>query len=216
LAGYDLRYDELTTAPLWSRAQSIQNADWIYRRLVDNATVDELGESGRFMPNELVLLTDLVGSSLETCDSDESMQRWLFAVHEVMVIAIPNIDGPRGTSLVDTVANAECATQREPIVISWMQLYGAVARRDAGMLLESATRLLADDSVTEPFLLDYLVGGALLGEIAQDRPGGAKSIWELWGQQRPADLKMPAYLTLLSSIAEAADSDLSVPVAAGE
>ena len=206
LAGDRLSYDELTSAPLWIRPQTIQNTNWIYRRLVENVTVDELGESGRFMPNQLILLTDLISSSLKTCDSDEDTQRWLFSVHELMEIALPHIDGERGAALVDTIAGAECAAQREPVIALWMDFYRGVARRDAGMMSAGARQLLEHPSVVETFLLDYLLGAALLGDIAQNKGGSARTTWEFWDQQRPAELRLPGYLRLLSRIAEAAEN----------
>ena len=216
LAGDRLRYDELTTYPFWDRVKSSQNADWMYRRLVENAKVEELASSGRFMPNELALLTDLVASSIEGCESGERQQRWLFAVHQLMASSLPSIDERRGLELVNTIAGSSCAAGASPTVGQWIELYGAVARRDARLMSETATRLLADESVVDPAQLDYLLGGALLGDIAGNRTTSARNTWESWIQLRPDDLPLPGYLEFLGRIASAAETVITPDAVAHE
>ncbi len=216
LAGDRLRYDELSTYPAWDRVQRVHNADWMYRRLVGNATVAELASRGRFMTNELVLLTDLIASSKDVCVSGEGEQRWLLAVHQLMTVSLPSIDERRGAELVETVAGSSCMAGAGSTAGRWMELYAAVARRDAVSMSEMATELLADDSIVAPALLDYLLGGALLGDIAADRSASARTTWESWIQQRPDGLPMPRYLELLGRIASASGGALTSDMVAHE
>ena len=209
LAGDRLRYSELTRVPFLWRVNEHQNALWVYRRLVENASLDELGSSGRNVRIDTMYLTDLLRSEIESCVLEKNTTRFRFAVHDIMAATLPLLDVEQGLALVDAVGNTTCAAQAEEQTLLLLDLYRAVARRDAGSMSAASLRLLSDDAETPQILHGYIVTAAILGDVAAGRPDYARNVWELYGQDAFANRLVPAHVELISGIA--LGSDIKTP-----
>lgn len=93
-----------------------------------------------------------------------------------------------------------------------MDLYRAVACRDAAEMSAGARRLLADDAKSSAILDDYLVTAAMLGDIVDGNSERALVTWNTWGQETFADKPLPEYVKLMRIIA----MDAEVSVAANQ
>ena len=202
LAGDRLKHDELTSVPFLSRVTEHENALWIYRRLSQNASLDELGSSGRYMRPDMMYLTDLLRDAMQSCISAQDSRRFrIFWVHDIMSITLPFLDADQGVSLVDALANTDCAAERERQTLLWVDLYRSVARRNAAMMSATARRLLADDAGTPLIFHDYLVTAAMLGDIAAGRPEDALAAWRRYSEKAFANRELPGHVEWISRIA---------------
>jgi predicted membrane-bound spermidine synthase len=202
LAGDRLNHDALTSVSFLSRVKEHVNALWIYRRLAEKASLGELGSSGRYMRPDMIYLTDLLRNAMQDCISDEDSRRLrIFWVHDIMSVTLPFLDADQGVSLVDAIANTECAAQKERQTLLWLDLYRSVARRNARMMSAAARRLLVDDAGTPLILHDYLVTAAMLGDIAAGRPEDALRAWSRYSERAFANRQLPGHVELISRIA---------------
>ena len=202
LAGDRLKHDELTSVPFLSRVKEHENAHWIYRRLAEKASLDELGSSGRYMRPDMMYLTDLLRNAMQTCGSDQDSRRFrIFWVHDIMSVTLPFLDADQGVSLVDAIANTDCAAQKERRTLLWLDLYRSVARRNATMMSAAARRLLADDAGTPLIFHGYLVVAAMLGDIVASRPEDALAAWSHYSEKAFANRELPGYVEFISHIA---------------
>jgi hypothetical protein len=202
LAGDRLKHDELTSVPFLSRVKEHENALWIYRRLTEKASLDELGSSGRYMRPDMIYLTDLLRNTMQTCISDQDSRRLRkFWVHDIMSVTLPFLDADQGVSLIDAIADTDCAAQKEMQTSLWLDLYRSVARRNATMMSAGARSLLADDAGTPLIFHDYLVTAAMLGDIAAGRPEDALAAWSRYSEKAFANRELPGHVELISRIA---------------
>lgn len=208
LAGDRLHHNDLTDVPFLSRVKEHENALWIYRRLVRKASFDELAGSGKYMKPQVMYLSDLLRNALQSCDMDQDLSRFRFSVHDIMANTLPFLDTDQGVSLIDAIANADCAAQREKQSLLWFDLYRAVGRRDAPMMSAASRRLLADDADTPTVLQGYLIASAMLGDIVAGRPEDAQAAWNRYSENAFANREVPGHVELISRIA--LDSDANV------
>jgi hypothetical protein len=201
LAGDRLDYDGITSVPFLSRVKAYENALWIYRSLVARVSADELGSSGRNMRADMSYVTGVLRDALQFCSLDQDPQRFRFSVFDIMSISLPPLSAEQGVALVDELANADCAANKESVTSLWFDLYRAVARRDATTMAASARRLFADDVKTPRMQYDYLVTAAMLGDLVSGRNEDALAIWNLYSGKAYEGRPIPGHVKLLSSIA---------------
>ncbi len=134
-----------------------------------------------------------------------------------MSITLPFLDTDQGVSLVDAIANTDCAAQKEMQTLLWLDLYHSVARRNAAMMSAAARRLLDDDAGTPLIFHDYLVTDAMLGDIAAVRPEDALAAWSRYSEKAFPNRELPGHVEWISRIAldsatnVAAHSDVGSP-----
>jgi hypothetical protein len=201
LAGDRLEHRELTPTALLARSQNFGIANWMYGRLVQRAALEDLVPPGDGLTPDLVFMADLQRSLPGSCHSDEDPQRWRMQVHAIMSLTLPNIDAQRGREFVDYFANVDCAAQKEDLTVRWMDLYRAVADRNAGAMSADARRLLSASEGLAPSLESYLISAAMLGDIAAGNPDDARLTWNRYGHVAFPNGDKPEHVALLSSIA---------------
>lgn len=208
LAGDRLDHKDLTSVSFLWRVKEHDNALWIYRRLAENASLDELGSSGKNVRPNIMYLTELLRSEIQSCVLGQDTPRFRFSVHDIMTATLPFLDADQGLALVNAVGNAPCAAQKEEQTLLWLDLYRAVARRDASMMSAASLRLLSDEAKTPQILHDYLVTAAVLGDIAAGRRNHARVIWDRYAEEVFADRELPGHVEFVSRIALESDAEL--------
>jgi len=84
----------------------------------------------------------------------------------------------------------------------WLDVYRAVARRDASMMSSAARRALADEAEISTELQSYLVSAAMLGDVAADRPEDALAVWGRYsGDAFAGGAQLPSYMHLITAAA---------------
>jgi len=200
LADDDLDQSQLSPDPFIYRARAHQNAMWMYRRIVDNASPDELASSEGFMRLDMRYITEILSNTMRKCVSEQDLERLRYAAHDVMLATLPYLDAEEGVALVNTVASTPCEASRQSSDSLWSDLYRAVARRDARVMSVTARQLLRDDAGT-PVLQGYLVMAAMLGEIALGNRADARDVWNLYSESAFAGRRLSGSEELIRRIA---------------
>ncbi len=201
LAGDRLEHHRLSPIPTISRVKEHLNALWIYRRIAEKASLDELAGSGAHMRLILNYMTESLFNAMHACVSDQDLARLRFSTFDIMLVTLPFLDAEQGVSLVDAVANTDCEAQKDASTSLWFDLYRAVARRDANAMSVTARQLLQDDAGTPLILQNYLVMSAMLGDIVVGQPGEAREVWNLYSEKVFANGELPEDVELLRRIA---------------
>jgi spermidine synthase len=201
LTGDQLDYLDMTEVSFLTRVTDHKNAVWVYRRLADNASLDDLAQTGEYLTLNMAHLTDLLRRSLESCDMDFDASRFRFTVHNVLSQTLPYLDTDQALSLVDSIANADCAAQQDPVMIMWFDLYRAVARRDSVMMSAAARRLLVDETEKSEVVTAYLLTSAMLGDVASGRAEDARAAWDQYSETAFANIPIPGFVGVIRGIA---------------
>ena len=91
------------------------------------------------------------------------------------IVINDNLDKSRAMQVWATVRDGPCYRAMTPEVQRWVDLFTAVAARDAGAMAELGTRLVA--SAPHAFARDYALAAAVVGEIARgNHDAGAQLI----------------------------------------
>jgi predicted membrane-bound spermidine synthase len=211
LAGERLDHDGITSVPFLTRVTEYENALWIYRSLVEKASAEELGDSGKNMQPEMLYLVGLLQNALQLCSPDQDLQRFRFPTFAIMSASLPLLSADQGVALVDAVSDADCFAQDDAELSMWLELYRSVARRDARAMSSSARRLLSDEIDTPVIQYDYIVTAAILGDIVNSRIGDARTIWDRHSMKAYEGRQLPAHVKLLSSIVLGSDATIDGP-----
>ncbi|NOR35887.1 MAG: hypothetical protein GQ577_03985, partial [Woeseiaceae bacterium] len=201
LAGDRVQHSDLSDTPFLSRVREHQNAIWMYRRLVENASLEALSITGRYMQADMMYLTNLLRDEIQSCVFGQDAPRFRFSLNDVMSRTLPFLDAEQGVALVDAFSTAGCAAQQEQNSLLWFDLYRAVAQRDGREMADASRRLLSDDAATPRRFHDYLVTAAALGDIAAGRPERAREVWEKFADSVFAGRVLPGHIQLIGSIA---------------
>lgn len=210
LAGDRLQHDAITRVSFLLRVKEHENARWIYRRLAENAALDELGNTGGNMRADMMYVTDLLRNNIQSCALDYDPRRFRFSLYDIMSVTLPFLDSGQGLALIEAVAGADCAAQKEEQTLLWLDLYRAVARRDANGMSAASRRLLSEDANTPAILHDYLVTAATLGDIVAGRTDRAREIWDRYAEGVHAEYAPPRYVQLIGRIALGLDGQSSL------
>ena len=201
LSGDELRHADLTSVPFLWRVKGHESARWIYQRLVVNSSFDELGASGRHVRFDLKHLTNMVRNEMRACVFDSDTELFRLSVHDIMTATLPLLDEAEGLALVDAVASTTCAAQKEKRTQRLLDLYRAVASRDADTMSAMALRVLADDAEIPQPLHGYTVTAGMLGDLAAGRPQDAREIWGRHAEKAFGSRQLPVHVELISNMA---------------
>ena len=201
LTGERVHFGGLTGVSTLMRVEAHQNAMWMLERLVENISPEVLDGDGENVWPHLKYLTELHHSADESCVFEHDPQKFLFSIHDIMSATLAVLDADQGLSLVGAIANSDCILQKDKEMLMWMDLYRAVAQRDAERMSAAAHRMLADEQSTPLKIKDYVLAAAMLGDIVAGRPESAIEAWSSHEETVFADRKLPEYVKLISTIA---------------
>jgi hypothetical protein len=106
-------------------------------------------------------------------------------LHGFALSTLPYLDAPAATALLSAVVPAYC-TSGEAEQSAWLDLYAAVAARDAPRMWQAAEALLSQEGETIDGARHlYVMAAAMLGRVADDQPEQAVRLWER--HRRPGD-----------------------------
>ncbi|MFQ5549529.1 MAG: spermidine synthase [Woeseia sp.] len=187
-----------------NRLASILAADWLYNRIVIGVSEETLADNGVSAPEEYSLLATWLRQAADYCEDDFDLNRWFVYVQELMVAGLPFSSPENGASLIDAVDRSQCEGQQFPLIVSWFDLYRAVAERDAAAMSERAGALLEIMPADAPGKhRSYLLDAAMLGAIASGDVTRARALWSQYALQMYGASPVPGHMKLLSGIASA-------------
>jgi spermidine synthase len=201
LTGDRLQHSDLSNTPFLSRVRAHQNAIWMYRRLVENASLKALSITEQYMKADMMYLTNLLRDEIQSCVFGQDAPRFRFSFNNVMIRKLPFLDAEQGVALVDALASAGCAPQQEQNSLLWFDLYRGVARRDGREMADASRRLLSDEAGTPSRFNGYLDTAAALGDISAGRPERAREVWGKFADSVFAGRALTGHTQLIGSIA---------------
>lgn len=200
LAGDTLDHSNVDTGQsLDNRSIRIEIARSVYRRLAEDEPSDVT--NSKFMTAELDFQTDLIKIARDSCALDSAPGRWLSTTHEVMVATLPYLDAKDGIEIIDAVAAPGCKIQQEAGPEMLLDVYRAVARRDASLMSDTANRLLSKQAQMSPVLQQYLVSAAIVGDVVSNNPESALVTWDRYKDEVFAGGALPSYMHLVTATA---------------
>ncbi|MFQ6005975.1 MAG: hypothetical protein ACE5OQ_10775, partial [Woeseia sp.] len=190
------------------RLTSILTADWLYNRIVIGVSEVALEADGITAPHEYSLLATWLRQAADYCEDDFDINRWFTYVQDLMVASLPFSSPENGASLIDAVDRSQCKGQQFPLIVSWFDLYRAVAERDAAAMTERASALIEIMPVDAPGKhRGYLLDAAMLGAIAYGNVTQARALWDQYALQMYGGSPIPGHMGLLSGIASAGPAE---------
>jgi hypothetical protein len=199
LAGDTLDHSDIGYGQRLGRSIRFEIARSVHGRLV--RADSPLKSNSEHMGTELDLLTDLTRVSRDTCALDGDPDRWLSMTHEIMVATLPYLNEKQGIEIIDAIAASDCTVTQESRSMMWLDVYRAVARRDASMMSAAARRLLASEAEIPRVRQVYLVSAVMLGDVVADELEGALEIWNRYSDEAFADGDLPSYMHLITAAA---------------
>lgn len=195
LSREQLDFEAVTKTSYLSRLAHIETADWLFRRIVDGVAEGALTEN-------VNLLATWLSEAAGYCEDDFDLNRWFVYVQDLMVASLPYMSPEKGVRLLDAVDRSECEGQQFPLVLSWFDLYRAVAKRDASSMAEKGRELMEIMPADGPGIRrSYLLDATMLGEAAQDRYSEAQDLWRQYGADVYGDGPLPGHMQLLTAMA---------------
>lgn len=201
LTGEQVTFRELSDVSTLHRVDANRNASWIYQRITNHPAPGGVATENANVRPDLKYSVEKLANVNHTCVFDDDPAGFLFSVHDLMSTTLAALDPEQATLLVDTITDSDCALQNDRDIVAWMELYRAIAQRDAAAMSASAHYLLADDQRTPLAIRDFVVATAMLGDIVAGRPENAHSIWRNHEETVFADREIPMYIKLIASIA---------------
>ncbi|MGI9237798.1 MAG: spermidine synthase, partial [Woeseiaceae bacterium] len=209
LSHRQLGYDQA----LW-RVEMSETARDVHARLVDGEPRAVLSSENPAPEPDLV--TKLMQLSFESCALVENPARWLSMTNDVMSITLPFLDADHGIEIVSAVAPTGCIAQQEVRSTMWLDVYRAVARRDASTMSSSARLVLATETEISPALRKYLLSTAMLGDVASGKPEDALVAWNEYAEEAFASGgDLPTFMHLITATALQSGSGTSKHANAG-
>ncbi|HSC16907.1 MAG TPA: hypothetical protein VLI71_17390, partial [Gammaproteobacteria bacterium] len=146
-------------------------------------------------------VVDLLSGS---CDATKQEDIWLLGLHTIAEGSLPFLRTADATSLVATVLPAECAPSLSPRLETWMDLYRAVAARDAQGMVDAGEAALREPDVGEDRLY-YSLSAAMLGNLAIGQPDRTLQLWH----ERPEPLQRRAATPEIQLVIRVAEKRLA-------
>lgn len=164
------RYADVVSDQTFRRTQLIGGARMLQ---ADLHRIDELGAT-ELARNPMLTSLWLLRRS---CETGGLTIEGLEALHGLALSTLPYLDAPAATALLSEAVPAHCT--RGVAERAWLDLYAAVAARDAPRMWQAAEDLLSHEGETiDAARHRYVVAAAMLGRVADDQPEQALRLWE--------------------------------------
>jgi len=157
------------------------------------------------VPTQLQKDLELVKLRLLECREPRELDVWLHSAIRVARAINPYLASDDAGAVWREIARRKCFSELQEFQRRWIELFRAVAARDAARMAEHAAQLLASTPELGTEAREYLVLAALSGNLAA---GNKSAALELWSAQK-ANLRAPAApaLRLLRCHADAASCE---------
>jgi hypothetical protein len=153
-----------------------------------NFLIGGLRPAPEAVPTQLQKDLELVNLRLLECREPRQLDVWLHSALRVARAVNPYLAPDDAGALWREIARTACFPKLHQFQRRWIELFGAVATRDAARMARHATELLDTTPELGADAREYLVLAALSGNVAS---GNRPAALELWRAQK-AKLRAPA------------------------
>jgi spermidine synthase len=181
------------------RAENIDAANWLFEKITKTKNADPQGASVRLAPPQ-VYNADWLVASQQTCSATSNPKRWFKSVFELLSFMLPNLDVADAELLVYQAAISACELVDQAKVRAWLDLYHAVATRDAEAMFQSGSELLHDLSNMDAQEQAYVISATMLGAIVSGNPRDAFKVWTDNGVPHYKGRRLPSYVKVILSL----------------
>jgi hypothetical protein len=165
----NVRYERVVADDTFERTLLIGNAQTIYNDLMAANVSDTLPK------NPALTSLWVLRSACETADLAAA---WSFELHGLALASLPFLDARSASEALAAAAPQRCLDQATADVRPWLDLYRAVAARDATNMAKAGETLLRADGAMDPGRRQYALVAAMLGRLVNDQPAQVVQLWE--------------------------------------
>jgi spermidine synthase len=167
-------HGDVSLDPLYHRTQRIADARKIFQALVLESDEAAFASPGLHLARSLS----------RSCASGETDDIRLGSLHTIAMQSLPFLRPGDAVALVDAALPPQCLEQSSARARTWLELYRAIAARDAERMA-TAGFAASGDETSDANRRQYALGAAMLGALQSAQPNRSISLWE----ERPAALK---------------------------
>ncbi|HLF11124.1 MAG TPA: hypothetical protein VJA26_07900, partial [Gammaproteobacteria bacterium] len=113
-----------------------------------------------------------------SCEMAQLPDQWFTELHALALSSLPFLDARTAVAFLDAAVPARCLDRASPRLRSWLDLYRAVAGRDALRMGQAAESLLEANEAMDPAMRQYVLAAAMLGGLADRHPEQVIQLWE--------------------------------------
>jgi hypothetical protein len=125
----------------------------------------------------------LVNMFGRSCDTTLREEAWLSSLHTIAQWSLSFSSASDASATIALAMPQQCAATASPRLRTWVELYQAIAARDAHGMVAAGTAALEQPGLEEG-RLHYALTAAMLGHLAAHRPDKTLELWH----GRPAPL----------------------------
>ncbi len=148
---------------------------------------------------------ELVKLRLIGCRDARDEDVWLHSLWRLAELFNPMLPPEQAGVIWQKILRAPCYAGLEKYQRDWIELFRAIALRDAFGMAERAGRMLASPADINPESREYLWMAGLTGYLAAGDKAGAKRLWDFYAERLPASTPKPVF-RLLRCHAEPGDA----------
>lgn len=211
LTGTSPTYADVSPKQFPHRAEAVDGTNWVFDKLTRTKVADPAAVSAT-IPPQVSYGVDWLVASEQSCIAASNPARWSESAFDVLSYTLPNLDPERATAMVNAVADSACELAEDEDIGAQLELYRAVARRDAEAMFTRAYGQL-DAASDEMYWQAYLVNTAMLASVAAGRPRDAYEIWSQYGVEHYRGRPLPPYMRLVVSLSARFEDDAPTRVA---
>ena len=193
-------YEQLTNVSFLPLVTQSQRAKYIFQRLTDDKHSVTTSDIDNDVQPVMHYLVELMRNEMHFCNPHKQWLALVPVMHDIMANTLPYMNVDKGVLLVDSIAASSCVVHDLGQMSAWIELYRAVARRDAPGMSKAARILLSEDANTDEMFNEYLLNAAMLGDIVAGDCQAALEFWNRTGKELLAGRTLAAHTTLILSI----------------
>jgi len=144
------------------------------------------------IPTQLQKDLEIMRGHLIDCRDPERFDIWFHSLYQLARSVSPYLSAAEGRALWDRLGAAPCGMPVPPAKKAWIELFGAVAARDAARMAALAEQLLPQTSDLPRSNRQYLISAGMTGYLVQGRRELAAALWN----RHPGDVGGTADLDL--------------------
>jgi len=138
------------------------------------------------------------GLALASCGDGAGKNPWWNTTVFIATRVLPLIDPQQASKLVEHIgAICPALSQSQQ---RWLAMLTAVSRRDAPMMVQSASEFIAGPNETDLVRLRYAMAVKMLGYLAQDNADAALKLWQASGNATLASRETQFMLTYVQAL----------------
>jgi hypothetical protein len=192
-------YADVSPGQHLHRAERVDAASWLLEKL----TSDGFGDPDEIRADVAPMFRygiDWMKASAELCSADSNVDRWSEAVFDSISYTLPYLDREQAMAYVGKISETSCGALEDTEQAAWMQLYEAVAARNAQTMYVTSRAILDNANPDDNNRKAYLINAAMLGAVVGGQLELGHDVWLDHGKAFYSIRDLPPYTGMLLSM----------------